>query len=240
MSTENTVPWGQATQSEKLKVVCLEDRRAEDINWNECAQLYQSGVLGPALAEKYGCNIKTIYRRLRRMGVMRDTRGEAKYRANKMMSGSGLSSKALQKAIEEADGDEELGIDDALVENDAKRIAKVSLTDRRTLEKMIKGVNVFLDRMAEAEYTGTVKTKTGLVVLISASEEMKNCANILKTIIPLRRIVHGLDKGDAEDAARRAEAEAKKTNSAVQQVLDLLQQGKRVSVGSEDRLGRTG
>lgn len=221
-------------------LVNLGEHRLKRVNWHECAQLYQSGILGPALAARYNVDKKTIYSNLRRMGVMRDTRGEAKIRANRMMSGSGVDSKDILRAIQEADGDEEIGIDEALIENDAKRIASVTLRHRRATGRVVSAVNEMLRRLEESEYAKTVTTKTGMVVMVSASDEIKTCANALKATIPLDRIAHGMDSGDAEEAAKRAEQESRKTGSAVQQVLMLLSQGKRVSDGEEERLGRAG
>ncbi len=220
------------------KIVRIGDARIERIDWVECAQLYQSGILGPALAARYEIDVRTIYRHLRRMGVMRDHRGEARVIADKAMFGLGLTPKAILKAVQEAGGDEELGKDDALVENRAKTLVFVESRQQRVLGAMMTAVEVMVMRMADADYTKTVKTKTGLVVLISASEEVKNCANALKTIIPLERIVHGMGAGDADAAARKAEDSAKKSSAAMQQVLDIVKQQQRIAKGEESRLGR--
>lgn len=240
MSDNISTDTAQAEKPKHPSLVNLGEHRAKRVDWNECAQLYQSGILGPALAARYGCDIKTIYSNLRRMGVMRDTRGEAKARANRMMSGSGVGPKTILRAVQEAGGDEEMGIEEALIENDAKRIARVSLRHRRVTGAVLSAIEELMRRLDEAEYAKAVTTRTGLVVMVSASDEVKICANALKATLPLDRIVHGMDSGDAEEAAKRAEQEARKTNSAVQQVLELLNQGKRVAHGKEDRVGRTG
>lgn len=221
-------------------IVNLSSVAAAKVDWAQAAQLYQSGMDADAIAAKYGVGRATVFRNFKRMGISRRTREEVKARANAMMSGSGLTKKTIQRAVQEADGDEEIGIEEALIENDAQRIARVSLIHRRATGRIVKAVDELMRRLDEADYAKTVFTKTGVAVMVSASEEVKICANALKSALPLDRIAHGMDSGDAEEAAKRAEQEARKTNSAVQQVLELLNQGKRVAHGKEDRVGRTG
>lgn len=200
---------------------------ARNLDWLECIQLYQSGWAGDALAAHFHVNRKTIYNGLKRYGIVRQKGDEAKERAKDMIGTSGITQKQLLNAIQEAGYDEDLGKEDAIVENQATKMAKVQIRHQKVLAMGVEAVKVLLTRLAKSEYSETVKTAKGATLLVSASAEVKNCTAALKVLVPLERIAHGIDSPDGEEKARKAAEKEAGANGLVKGVLEQMEAARK-------------
>jgi hypothetical protein len=223
------------TEEPKLVVVSsLEAHKVKQIDWDSIIQAYQAGIKPEVLAVQHGIGVATIYRRLRKLGLSGPSRQAIKDKADQKMYERNLRttnrSKRIRKrqmdALEAAfidEEDDEGQYEEDVLDSEANRVANMQVKHRRILNNSRRAVEIMLLRFMKAECTKIVETKTGLQVVVSASDEIKNLTNCLKVLLPLERQAHGLDEDTSGgDEARKAAEAARKAEAGVQEVLEEM------------------
>lgn len=218
-----------------------------DVDWPMLIQEYQAGISPDVLSAKYRVGRATIFRRLKKLGLSGPTRKAIQERAEqKMLAKHRKKATGRIKPLEVDNEDEENEIAEleaeieALLEGNADTLAGITVRHQKVLSKSRRAVQVMLDRFMKAECTKTVFTKTGLPVVVSASDEIKNLANCLKTIIPLERQAYGLDTDKDEENRKAAEKAARDAaNQGIAAVLQALDEAKGIAK-SGNRHSRVG